>query len=43
MARVEAGALRLRVEAVPDHFLWARRAPDKVIDGVEAWLTGRGL
>lgn len=34
---------RTRIEAVPDHFLWARRAPEKVIDGVETWLAGRGL
>lgn len=34
---------RARIEAVPDHFLWARRAPEPVIDDVEAWLARHQL
>ena len=34
---------RAQLEATPDHFRWARRAPDKVIDGIEPWLAARDL
>ena len=42
-ARLPDGVDRATVEAVPDHFRWARHAPDKVIAPVETWLTARGL
>lgn len=42
-ARLPGHVDRMRVDAFRDHFLWARRAPDPVIDGVEGWLAGRGL
>jgi len=42
-ARLPADVDRATVDAVPDHFLWARRAPETVISRVESWLTGRGL
>jgi predicted alpha/beta hydrolase len=34
---------RLTLDAYPDHFRWARRAPEKVIEPVEAWLSARSL
>ncbi|AGL19895.1 alpha/beta fold hydrolase [Actinoplanes sp. N902-109] len=34
---------RLTLDAWPDHFLWARRAPEKVIEPVETWLSARSL
>ncbi|MEV4702208.1 alpha/beta fold hydrolase [Actinoplanes sp. NPDC049316] len=34
---------RARIEAVPDHFRWARTAPDEVIEAVESWLAGQEL
>jgi predicted alpha/beta hydrolase len=42
-ARLPAGVDRATVDAVPDHFLWARRSPEKVIAEVETWLTARAL
>ncbi|MFI5936413.1 alpha/beta fold hydrolase [Actinoplanes sp. NPDC051494] len=41
--RLPAQAERAQIEAYPDHFLWARRTPEKTIDAVETWLTARGL
>ncbi|AGZ44822.1 alpha/beta hydrolase [Actinoplanes friuliensis DSM 7358] len=41
--RLPAQVSRTTIEAVPDHFLWARRAPEKVVAGVEDWLTTQGL
>ncbi|GAA2477583.1 alpha/beta fold hydrolase [Winogradskya humida] len=34
---------RAHVQAYPDHFLWARRAPERVVDAVETWLSARDL
>lgn len=34
---------RKTIDAVPDHLLWARRSPEKVIAGVENWLAARHL
>ena len=42
-ARLPADIDRVTVDAVPDHFLWARRTPEKVITRVESWLAARGL
>ncbi|BCJ55321.1 hypothetical protein Asp14428_67960 [Actinoplanes sp. NBRC 14428] len=42
-ARLPAHVDRARLDAVPDHFLWARRAPAPVVDGVEHWLRDQGL
>ncbi|GAA3339198.1 alpha/beta fold hydrolase [Amorphoplanes nipponensis] len=41
--RLPSGVDRATVDAVPDHFLWARRSPGKVVDLVDGWLTARGL
>jgi predicted alpha/beta hydrolase len=42
-ARLPAGVDRTTIEAVPDHFLWARRTPEKVVTTVDEWLAGHGL
>ncbi|WP_433720610.1 alpha/beta fold hydrolase [Actinoplanes sp. CA-051413] len=42
-ARLPSDVDRATIDAVPDHFLWARRTPEKVITRVESWLTTRGL
>ncbi|GGQ55479.1 alpha/beta fold hydrolase [Couchioplanes azureus] len=34
---------RTRIETTRDHFLWARRAPEQVIETVETWLAGHAL
>lgn len=34
---------RVQLDAYPDHFLWARRTPGKVVDAVETWLETRAL
>jgi predicted alpha/beta hydrolase len=31
-------AERIGIDAHPDHFLWARRAPGAVVDAVETWI-----
>ncbi|MBB4760920.1 alpha/beta fold hydrolase [Amorphoplanes digitatis] len=41
--RLPAHVGRATIEAVPDHFLWARRTPEKVVAGVEDWLVAQGL
>ncbi|MFI7547110.1 alpha/beta fold hydrolase [Actinoplanes sp. NPDC049599] len=42
-ARLPAGVGRATIDAVPDHFRWARRSPEKVITAVEGWLRTHGL
>ncbi|MET0426018.1 MAG: alpha/beta fold hydrolase [Actinoplanes sp.] len=41
--RLPPHVTRARIEAAPDHFLWARRTPEKVIAGVETWLATQSL
>jgi predicted alpha/beta hydrolase len=41
--RLPAHVDRATIEAVPDHFLWARRTPESVIAGVETWLATRNF
>ncbi|MFI5491481.1 alpha/beta fold hydrolase [Actinoplanes sp. NPDC051859] len=34
---------RTRIDTIRDHFLWARRAPEQVIDKVDSWLVSHQL
>jgi len=41
--RLPADVARATIDATPDHLLWARRTPEKVIEGVESWLATQHL
>jgi predicted alpha/beta hydrolase len=41
--RLPAHVGRATIDTVPDHFLWARRTPEKVVAGVEDWLATQRL
>jgi predicted alpha/beta hydrolase len=42
-ARLPGHTDRMTIDAVPDHLRWARRAPEKVVEGVETWLAPQNL
>jgi predicted alpha/beta hydrolase len=42
-ARLPAGVDRVTIEAVPDHFRWARHSPETVVTAVEDWLATKDL
>jgi len=42
-ARLPGHADRIRIDTYPDHFLWARRDPEKTIDPIESWLMSHDL
>lgn len=41
--RLPPTAQRAQIDAVADHFLWARRTPERIIDAVEGWLTTHAM